>query len=97
MDGGANNGLAGSNVVRVSDFYPSGNISIVDASDNVNSALSDLKFADCAAVITRRDGARVLGMFSHVINCEKGKSILCRSQVVASGHQVDEISRLVGV
>ena len=42
MDGGANNGLAGSNMVRVSDFHPPGNVSIVDASDSVNSALSDL-------------------------------------------------------
>ena len=48
-DGGANNGLASSDMVRFSDFYPSGDISIVDASDNVNPVLSNLQFADYAS------------------------------------------------
>ena len=90
--GGANGGLAGSDVrvIGVDEH------STVDVTGVSNSKVNDLKLAQVAGVLKTKNGKEIIGIFNNYANLKKGQSIHSSGQLRKFGIHVDDISKELG-
>jgi len=96
IDGGANTGLAGANMVLLEQSEQPEMVQVTDASDTVNSSMGSLPLGTYCAKLCTSKGRDILGVFPNYVGYGRGKSILCRPQAVAHGLDVDETARRHG-
>ena len=67
IDGGANNGLAGANMVLLEQAEHPEMVQVVDSSDTVNTAMGSLSLGTYGAKIQTSKGLDILGVFPNYV------------------------------
>ena len=96
IDGGANCGLAGEDMVLLERAEQPELADVVGANDEILPNMKDLEMGTYGAVVSMPGGREFLGVFHDMIGFGKGKSIMSKNQCTAFGFDVQDTPRRHG-